>query len=181
MPSALAVIPSGRATINLTAEIVAKFDSLFVSINPISPAERSGLAFTFPALAGGTISPDGSAGTFRTGGDIELLQLGGGQIFWHEFWFELAPGIGTAESETKPSPPYAGKQGRIPIVAFAHGGAAVSADPNAHTVTVANAPLPLPAATAQTLNEIFAKPLGQGDVFVPGEPLGTLSFVAQTQ
>ena len=53
--------------------------------------------------------------------------------------------------------------------------------PKARTVTVEGATATMQAGLATTLNEVFAKPKGKGDVFKPGDPLGTLSFTAQGQ
>jgi hypothetical protein len=69
--------------------------------------------------------------------------------------------------------------GRVAVAAL--GAANVFADPKQRTVTVSNAALSLDAATAQTFNEVFAKPQGKDGVFVAGEALGLLSFVAQGQ
>jgi hypothetical protein len=52
----------------------------------------------------------------------------------------------------------------------------VASEPTARTISLAGAPLPLTDATAQSLNESFAKPQGKTNVFQSGEPLGTLSF-----
>jgi hypothetical protein len=48
-------------------------------------------------------------------------------------------------------------------------------------VTVDNATATMQAGLAATLNEVFAKPKGKGEVFKAGDPLGTLSFTAQAQ
>jgi hypothetical protein len=48
-------------------------------------------------------------------------------------------------------------------------------------VTLGGATATLQASTAQTLNEVFAKPKGKGNVFKAGDPLGTISFTAQAQ
>jgi hypothetical protein len=170
------VLPQGRATVVLNPETVAKLNALFVAVNPIFPAEHSGPTFTFPIVPGGAIAPDASAGTLRSGGDIEALQLGGGQIFWHEPWLDLGAKATLAEVNVQPSPPYPGKQGQIPILDLGVG--AVSSDPKARTITVSNAPLTLQAPTAASFNQAFA---AGKEVFRAGEVLGTLSFTAQGQ
>ncbi len=176
-PETIAVLGKGKVSLTLDPGFKAKLDSLFVAVNPIFPAERPG-PFTL-AIFGGTIAPDGSAGTLQTQGSLEFLQLAGGQLFWAEPWLELAAHAASAEVELQPSPPYPGKLGRLGIAAISGGG--VSADPKAGTVTVAGLALSLDAATAQAFNEVFAKPQGKEGVFVAGEALGTLGFVAWGQ
>jgi hypothetical protein len=176
-PATVAVLPTGRATLAPTAAILAKFEQLHVSLNPIAPAELApGPLFSFPIGGEGQIAPDGLSGTLRTGGELEFLQLGSGQVFWAEQWLDLGARVDTAEVNIQPSPPYPGKQGRVGVLDL--GAGAVSSDPQARTVTVAGAPLALSASTAAAFNLAFAQ--GKA-VFGAGEALGTLSFTAQGQ
>ena len=175
-PQLVSVVPTGRATFAFDAAFVAKLDQHFVSLNPIAPAERAGLAFTLPIVAEGALAPDASAGTLRTGGEIEFLQLKAGQVFWHEPWFDVGVRAALADVNVQPTPAFPGKLGQIPVLGL--GGGAVSSDSGARTISLAGAPLTLAAATAATFNQAFAA--GKED-FVAGEFLGTLSFAAQTQ
>ena len=78
-PQLVTILEQNRASIALDPAFAAKMDSLFVSINPIFPAEHpAGPTFTFPIVPGGAISPSGTEGTLRTGGSLEFLQLGAG-------------------------------------------------------------------------------------------------------
>lgn len=176
-PQTVTILEAGRATIVLSSEFLAKLGSLFVSVNPIFPAEHSGPTFSFPIVIGGAVAPDATSGTLRTGGEIELLQLGGGQIFWHELWLDLGARIDSAEVNVQPSPPYAGKQGRVGVFDLAAGGS-VASDPQARTIGLSGAPLTLEAQTAAALNQVFA---AGKEVFKAGEVGGTLSFTAQGQ
>jgi hypothetical protein len=179
-PLTTAILEAGRATLVFDPGFLAKLNALTpkVSLNPIFPAEHQGATFTFPIIVGGAIAPDASTGTLRTGGDVELLQLGGGQLFWHEFWLDLGARTDSAEANLQPSPPYAGKTGRIPLFDASMAAASVSQDPRARTISVSGAPLTLQAPTAKALNELFAE--GKED-FRAGEALGSLSFTAQGQ
>jgi hypothetical protein len=125
-----------------------------------------------------TIAPDGSQGILETQGALGALQLGGGQVFWSEGWFDLAAKTYSPELDVEPSPPYGGKQERQGVVALSLAAASVSANPAAQTVTVAGASLSASAATAQLLNDVFAKPQGKSGVFVAGEALGGVGFTA---
>ena len=175
LPATLAVLPVGRATFAPAAEFLAKLDSHFVSLNPIAPAERGfGPVFSVPLIAQGTISPDAAVGVPRTGGALEFLQLGSGQVFWQELWFDLAGRQVLAEVNVQPSPTLPGKVGQVPVAAL--GAGAVSSDPGARTVTVSGAPLSLGAQAASYFNQAF-----ETTDFAAGEPLGTISFSAQTQ
>lgn len=176
-PQTVAVLPTGRASLTPTPQILAKLEQLHVSLNPIAPAELApGPLFSFPIGGEGQLAPDGLSGTLRTGGELEFLQLGGGQVFWHEPWAELGTHLLSAEATLLPSPPYPGKQGRIGVLDL--GAGAVSSDPRTRTITVAGAPLALTAATAAAFNQAFAQ--GKA-VFAAGEALGSVSFVAQGQ
>jgi hypothetical protein len=178
-PAAVAVLPEGRATLTLDPAFAAKLSSLFVSRNPVFPAEHQGDTFTLPIAPEGQLAPDASGGTLRTGGAIELLQLGGGQLFWQALWVQPAEGQVAAEAELDPSPPYPGKQGQVGV--FALGRGQVQGDPKARRIAVTGAPLTLTPLTAQNLNEAFSQPLGEGDLFAAGELAGSISFTAQGQ
>ncbi len=176
-PATVAILPSGRATLTPDPAFLAKLNSLFVSLNPISPAELApGPLFSFPIAPEGAIAPDASAGTLRTGGALEFLQLGGGQVFTHEPWLDLGAHSLTAELDVQPSPPYPGKVGRLGILDLA--GGAGSSDPAARTIGLSGAQLTLQGLAASAFNQAFA---AGKEVFRAGELLGTLSFVAQGQ
>jgi hypothetical protein len=175
-PLVTSVVPTGRATVVFDAAFIAKLDQHFVSLNPVSPAERFGATFTLPIVAGGALAPDATMGTLRTGGEIEFLQLGAGQVFWHELWFDVAFRAALAEVDVEPTPAFPGKLGQLPILSLGAGVAA--SDPSARTIALAGAPLALAAETAATFNQAFAA--GEED-FSAGEFLGTLSFTAQGQ
>jgi hypothetical protein len=177
-PTTLTVLGKGNVAFNLDPGIVAKLNSLFVAANPIFPAEHVGPNFTLP-IFGGTIAPDGSQGTIETQGAMELLQLGGGQVFWREPWIDLAGKALNAEADSEPSPPYPGKTGRVVVGGLTLTAPAV-ANPKAQTVAISGS-LALDAATAASFNEVFAKPQGKSNVFAAGEALGSVSFTAQGQ
>lgn len=178
-PSTVAILPTGAATLTLDSAFAAKLSSLFVSRNPIFPAEHQGDVFTLPIGREGQLAPDGAQGTLRTVGSIELLALGAGQLFWQELWFQPGQGQALAEAELDPSPPYPGKQGQVGV--FALGPGQVTSNPAARTIAVSGAPITLTALTAQDLNEAFSQPPGKGNVFAAGETAGTVSFTAQGQ
>jgi hypothetical protein len=176
-PETLAVLDRGKATLVLDPSLVAKLNSLFVSINPIFPTELSpGNVFSVPFIRDGVLSPDASIGLLRTAGTIEFLQQGAGQVFLTEFWFDMGTKTALAEIEIEPTPTFKGKLGQLPAVLV--GAGLVSANPGARTIGVTGAPLTLSAQTAAAFNEGFAE--GKA-TFSAGERFGTLSFTAQTQ
>ncbi len=176
-PQLITVLEQNRASVVLDPAFVTKMDSLFVSINPIFPAEHpSGPTFTFPVSVGGAISPSGAEGTLRTGGSLEFLQLGAGQVFQAEQWLDLASRSDTAEVDIEPTPAFPGKLGRVG--AYDIGAYSAVSDPKARTISVSGAPLTLTASTAQSFNEAFAE--GKA-AFGAGEAFGAVSFVAQGQ
>jgi hypothetical protein len=178
-PQTVAVAESGKVSFTFDPATAAKLQSLFVAINPIFPAEHPG-PFTLPIFTG-TISPTATEGTVQTLGSIELVQIGGGQVFLREAWAELSAGAYSPELELDPSPPYAGKVGRVPVGALGLAGATVTSDPAARTVAVTNATVTMGANLAAAFNEAFAKPIGRDGVFHAGEVLGAVSLVAQGQ
>ncbi|HEY5942174.1 MAG TPA: hypothetical protein VIT89_04855 [Solirubrobacterales bacterium] len=175
-PLVASIVPAGRATLVFDPAFIAKLDQHFVSLNPISPAERFGTTFTLPIIAEGALAPDGSTGTLRTGGEVEFLQLGAGQVFWHEPWFDVGARVVLAEVDVEPTPAFPGKLGQIPVLSL--GGGIAASNPEARTIALAGAPVTLAAATAATFNQAFA--MGEDD-FSGGELMGALSFAAQGQ
>jgi hypothetical protein len=178
-PQTVAVQGVGKANFSFDPATAAKLQALFVAVNPIFPAEHPG-PFTFPIFAG-TIAPDASTGTLEIQGSLELLQQGGGQVFVRDPWLELGTAAFSPELELDPTPPYPGKQGRAPAASLSLAGATVSSNPSARTVTVTNAGLAMQSNLATAFNEAFAKPQGKPNVFAGGDPLGTLSFIAQAE
>jgi len=177
LPERVTLLPQGQATLTPDPAILAKFKALFVSLNPISPAELSpGPVFHFPIIAGSQIAPDASSGTLRLGGAIEALQLGAGQVFQKEFWLDLAAKDTSSEVDVEPTPAFPGKLGRIGTYAIGTG--AVASDPKSRTISVSNATFTLDAQTAQTFNEAFSP--GKA-TFAPGEVFGTVGFGAVGQ
>ncbi|MGE5280907.1 MAG: hypothetical protein ACM3N0_01045 [Chloroflexota bacterium] len=175
-PQLTTILAQGKATLVFDSAFVTKMDKHFVSINPIFPAEHSGSTFTLPIIGGGRLAPSGTEGELRTGGEVEFLQLGAGQVFWHEQWLEMAERLDSAEADVEPTPAFPGKLGRVGVLAAAP--FAVSADPGQRTIAASNVQLALTAQSAQTFNEAFAE--GKED-FAAGELVGSLSFTAQGQ
>jgi hypothetical protein len=175
-PKLTTILAQNRATLVFASSFLSKLESRFVSVNPIFPAEHVGPTYSFPIIIGGSISPDASEGTLRTGGTVELLQLGGGQVFWQEPWLDLGAHIDTAEVDLEPTPAFAGKIGRLGV--FDAQGGSVSPNPGARTISDAGISLTLTASTAKQLNEAFDE--GKG-LFAAGDAVGALSFVGQGQ
>ncbi|HEU4705949.1 MAG TPA: hypothetical protein VFS64_02040 [Solirubrobacterales bacterium] len=175
-PLVTAIVPTGRATLTFDSAFMAKLDQHFASVNPVFPAEHVGPTFTLPIIANGALAPDASQGTLRTGGEIEFLELGAGQVFWHELWFDIGLGSTLAEVDLEPTPAFPGKLGQKPVLALGTG--ARAADSAARTISLDAAPLTLTAETAASFNQAFAE--GRSE-FSVGELVGTLSFTAQAQ
>jgi hypothetical protein len=175
-PRLVTILAQGKATLLFDPAFVSKMDAHFVSINPIFPAEHQGSTFTLPIIGGGSLAPNGSEGELRTGGEVEFLQLGAGQVFWHEQWLELATRSDTAEVDVEPTPAFPGKLGRTGVLDAAP--FAVASDPGQRTISASGIQLTLTASSAQAFDEAFAE--GKAD-FAAGEVVGALSFTAQGQ
>lgn len=173
-PLVTAIVPTGRATVVFDSAFVAKLDQHFVAVNPVFPAEHVGPTFTLPIVAAGALAPDASKGTLRTGGQIEFLELGDGQVFWSELWFDIDLRSVLAEVDLEPTPAFPGKLGQVAALAFGTG--TVSSEPAARTISLEGAPLTLSAETADAFNRAFAEGAGY---FSPGELIGAVAFTAQ--
>ena len=177
VPRTVTVLEQGAATLTLDPGLVAKLQSLFVAVNPIFPAEHQGATFTLPVF-GGDLEAAAPGGRLEAQGALEFLQLGGGQVFWHEPWLDLEASVLNGEVDVEPSPPFAGKAGRLTL--GLGGVAAYAAEPKARTVA-GEVSLSLDPAMAQTFDETFARTQAKQGVFAAGEPLGTFSFTVQGQ
>lgn len=174
-PSTVHLLARNRVSLTLDAGFVAKLHELFVSINPIAPAELGpGPTLSFPIELESALAPAGSSGLIKTGGAVELLQLGNAQTFWREIWLEPSLATLASEVDLEPSPPKAGKQPHGPLLSL--GAGQVSADPLARTISGSGETAVLPQSTADQLNSSFSD--GK-TTFATGELLGTLSFMAQ--
>jgi hypothetical protein len=178
-PSTLHLREEGRLQLAIDPAFKQKLDNLFVSVNPIAPAELApGPVLSLPIGLESTLAPDASSGTLKLGGSAELLQLGSAQVFWREFWLQPEAGSLLAESEVLPSPPHPGRQLQAPLLVFGDSPAAVVSDPSAHTIEVNGLGVTLTGSTAASLNDAFA---GGAGVFGAGEGVGVVSFRAITE
>lgn len=176
-PASVGIAATGKAELAIDPAFASKLQSLFVAVNPVAPAEHPG-PFTFP-IAAGSLAPDLSAGILKSGGALEFIQVGGGQVFLRELEPDLGAHVVNAESQlvlasSGPSPNQGGP-------ALGLGASATAAEPAQRLLNLASAPLSLQATTARAFDEAFAKPLGKENVFSAGEVLGTLGFTAQAE
>jgi hypothetical protein len=176
-PAEVSLLPRGAAELVFDPAFEAKLRSLFVAVNPIFPAERPG-PFTLP-IFGGRLPPSGPGGIVATRGSLEFLQLGGGQVFWADSSLDLVARAIGPDVDVEPAPPYAGKVGPLAVATL--GSATLSADPDMRRFSLSSAPLAVSPATAEIFNEVFAKPQGREGVFLPGEPMGSLSLRSEGQ
>jgi hypothetical protein len=169
------LLAKNRISLTLDAGFAAKLNKLFVSINPVAPAELgAGPTLSFPIAPESDLAPNATSGLLKTEGSVELLQLGNAQIFWREL--RLEPGLAAVSSEVdlEPSPPRAGKQAQGPLLSLGSG--QLSAEPAARTISVAGQTATLTAATAEQLNASFSD--GK-TTFAAGEAVGSISYTAQ--
>jgi hypothetical protein len=171
-----------------------------VKLAPIDPTKvvsLSPLTVAFP-ISGGTMGPTAEAGILQTAGGLQLTQdleaLGANEkgqttLKMTNIWLDLGAKTATVEVTIEnPKTPEAnlGNIGRSSIADISLVGATVISDPVTRTVTVANATASLQTVTAETLNSVFITPIEKATLqpqekFAGGDPLGTVSFTAQTQ
>ncbi|MFL5897845.1 MAG: hypothetical protein ACJ76D_05220 [Solirubrobacterales bacterium] len=175
-PATVHLQQGSRMHLSVNPAFFSKLNQLFVSLNPIAPAELApGPDLSFPVGEGSILAPDGRAGVVKLEGSVELLQLGNAQMFWRELWFEPDQSTLLSEVDVEPAPPYGGKQPQAPFFGLA-GDGSVESDPGARKISFAGKSLTLSAAAAAALNDAFAKGT---PTFATGEPVGTVSLAAQ--
>jgi hypothetical protein len=210
-PAEVAALPTGNATLALSAEALKMLSSvggefppasgehrLAISLAPVSPTSVVSLGppptIAFP-IGGGTIGPNATAGTLQTNGGLKLVQnletVGAGITtltmgdIWVDFVTKAASVEVTIENQKTPEANL-GHLGRTSIADINLTGATITSNPMARTVSIQNASATLQAVTAQTLNSVFITPVEKAtsemqEKFASGDPLGTFSFTAQTQ
>lgn len=210
-PKTVAVLPTGNATLALSASAVQKLNNVgphppgepgpfAVKLSTVPPTTASLTippTLAFP-ISGGTISPAATSGVLQTSGGLQLIQSleaapppgtrGVTTLTMGNIWVDLAAKTATVEVTIEnPKTPAAnlGNLGRSSIADIQLTGATITADPVTHTVSVQNATATLQAVTAETLNAVFIneieKVAGPQEKFAGGDPLGIFSFTAQTQ
>lgn len=195
-PSTVTVLPGQTNTqLTLSKTALAKLASLPapVKLSLVPPAALAGTGTEgtpiagFP-ISGGSISPFATAGTVMHTGGLKLEQnLGAGGVTTLEMgniWLDLLTKAATVEVSVRnpTTPPLnLGALGRASIADIDLGTAVITPDPVNRKVSVQGGVATLQAVTAATLNQVFADPVKAGEVFKPGDPLGTFTFTAQTQ
>lgn len=177
-PLTVHLLEDRRLTLALDPTFFAKLNKLFVSLNPIAPAELGpGPALSFPVGSESTLAPDGRSGIVKLAGSIELLQLGSAQVFWREVWLEPSADSLSAEVDVEPSPPHPGKQPQAGLLALPPG-AAVDSDPATRTIAITGQGAVLSDAAAAALNAAFAQGASE---FAGGEPVGMVSLSVRAE
>lgn len=200
-PSAVSVLPSGTMSLAASEASLAKLAQAGVAVVPVAPGTKLDPSAPKPVFAssisGGSIGPAATAGVLRTNGGILFVQELGSlvsRVWIEEIELDLGAGTVTAEvfgesnAETGPGrrPLDFGDMRRVSIAALGIGGAAVSANPTARTVSVERASATLQPVAAEVLDgfvEVYertTKTTGAAKLS-GGDPLGTVSFTAQTQ
>lgn len=208
-PKTVVVQPVGNATLALSASALEKLNNVGPQPEPPKPGPFAVALSVVPPtsivsvgppptvafpIGGGSIGPDADAGTLETTGGLKLVQnlelagMGVTTLTMGNIWLDLGTNVATVEVTIEnPVVKEAnlGNLGRSSIADISLTGATVTSDPIAHTVSVQNASATLQAVTAETLNSVFIAPLenefGPQEKFAGGDPLGIVSFTAQTQ
>jgi hypothetical protein len=185
-PKTVGVKAEGKAKLDGDLSTLIKFVELGVSVDPIAPTEKEGVAtFLFP-LSGGTIAPNGLGGVPETKGGIIFNQEPAPGIVLtmtlSDIWVDMGSKKATAEVSITDNSEFVNTPGALGRVSIAdlktESPASIASDPGNRTVTVTNALAVLQGTTAFTLNETFA---GGAEKFKEGDPLGTFTFTAQTE
>jgi hypothetical protein len=202
-PSTVTVLPGGNATFIANVATLTKLAKVKAKVETIAPtASPSTALYEFP-IAGGTISPAGTAGVLQSAGGLRLVQELKYPAEVHPplvtkitlgaFYVDLAAKTATVEvvAESNASKELnLGNLGRSSIADLTVTG--VVANPTTRTVSI-NASAALQTVSASVLNgftlvyEGYLESLGKTKAeaaqehIVAGEPLGTFSFTAQTQ
>jgi hypothetical protein len=175
---------SGSMQFSLDAGTVAKLKSLEVEPVPFETAVLGSNPPTYSGpLLGGDIYPSASRswGYIEGGIRIDKPEAPGPVLTWINLGLSLESqkvlGFIQAHTEFGQLAPVPGG----PIGAIDFSAATVQLDPQARTLSIANARATLEASTANLLNETFAMPKGKAAVFAAGDPLGTFSLAIQAR
>jgi hypothetical protein len=204
-PSTVTIVPSGNVDFAADPSLLAKLAKVQVKLQTLAPTTGTPPAFAFP-ITGGTIAPTATAGVVQTAGGVKLEQklpttpttALETEITLGNFFVDLSAKTVSVEVTAKSNVESEGKKpldlgniGRSSIADLTLTGATVAADPNTRTVTVTNAAATLQPVSAEVLDgfvkfyEGFEKAGGMPKVspehIKSGDPLGTFSFMAQTQ
>jgi hypothetical protein len=177
-PATVHLRQEGRLYLALAPAFAAKLNALFVSLNPVAPAELAGgPTLSFPVGAESALAPDAATGVVKLGGQVELLQLGSAQMFWREIWLEPASAALFAETDVEPVPPNPGALPQGPLLSVSADGT-VSSDPKARTISIAGRSAVLTSSAAKLLNDAFADGASS---FSAGEPVGAVSLAGRAE
>lgn len=187
-PATVAVLPTGNATLALSAAALEKLAKVGppeclcapgteqpfkVNLATVAPTTVTDPGppptVAFP-ISGGTMGPTATAGVLQTVGGLTLTQnldypgveKGVTTLTLGNIWVDLGTKQASVEVTIQnPKTPEAnlGNLGRVSIADISLIGATVSIDPATRTVSIQNAAATLQAVTAETLNSVFIKPL----------------------
>jgi len=180
-PRTVTLLAQGAATLTPNQATLAKFAAKGVKlpsgIAPIAPATApTPTTLQFP-IVGGTLAPDGTAGTLQTGGGVIVTKEAktlSPQLKLVNIAVDFGTKVATVELEILPAPPFPGAAGRASIVDLTLPANSV----------VAGAEAKLQAVAATTLDSVFNQPAPEpppSSNFVVGDPFGTFSLIAQAQ
>lgn len=200
-PSAVTALPSGTVNLALSETSLAKLAKAGVAVLPIGPSTQLDSPATKPIFAspisGGAIGPAANAGVLQASGGLLFVQELGAvvsRVLIEEVELDLGGAAVTAEvfgesnAETAPGqkPLDFGDMRRVSIATLGFGGATIAADPAVRTVSVERASATLQPVGAEVLDgfvEVYeraTKTTGAAKLS-GGDPLGAVSFAAQTQ
>jgi hypothetical protein len=190
-PSTVTVLPQGSAVLTANPVTRAKFAAKGVKlpsgIAPIAPATAPTATTLQLPIAGGTLAPDGSAGTLYTAGGVEITKKTdklSPQVKLSNVTVDFGTKAATVELEILPAPPFPGATGRTSIAALTLPSGSVVADPGTRRISITGAEAKVQAVAASTLNSVFDQPAPEpppSSDFVVGDPFGTFTLVAQAQ
>jgi hypothetical protein len=194
-PKTIGVTPTGKLALSIDPISIAKLEEVNVELGLVAPAAPLSLTTIGFPLTGGTISPDGKAGSVQSSGGVLLHQKpkllsGETKLTMKNIYVELSTGRATVEvivESTVEFPPASGEKpanlgnlGHPSIATLDMSGATIKSDPTAHTVTIENGKANLEETTATVLNGVFGK-FESKEPFKACDPLGTFSFTATTE
>lgn len=190
-PKTATLLAQGSATLVANTatlgKLAAKGVELPGGITALAPATKAAATtFQFP-ISGGTLAPDGSAGTVETNGGLQIFKKAepfSPTMKLSKIYVDFATKAATVEIEILPTPPFPGSVGRSSIADITLPAGAVTANPATREITVKGAEARVQALPASTINNVFNQPAPEpppSSNLVVGDPLGTFSLIAQAQ
>lgn len=188
-PQTVTVV-KGSATLTASGTALAKLAAKGVKIpsgiSPLAPATQPTPTSLLVPVSGGSLAPDGSAGTVQTTGGVQIVKDAepfDPTVRLANASFDFGANAVEVTLELLPKPPFPGAAGTPTLASIVLPKDAVTANPVTRQIAI-DGEARLRSDAATTLNNVFNQPAPEpppSSNFVVGDPLGTFTVGVQAQ